>query len=178
MQSIETLYTARLVGDRLRAEDFGELCRMHQDPKVMATLNGVRSDAQTQQFLQNELDHWERYGYGLWMFRDKTDGQFVGRGGLRHAHFAGNAEVELAYALMFPFWGKGLATEMAEASLSVGFEQLSLADVVCLTLTTNRASQRVMQKVGFTYERHITHANLPHVFYRLAAFEWMRDRFG
>ena len=41
-----------------------------------------------------------------------------------------------------------------------------MRDIVCFTLPTNRASQRVMEKVGFVYERDITHANLPHVLYR------------
>ena len=65
----------------------------------------------------------------------------------------GNDEVELAYALMAEYWGRGLATEMAKAILNVAFEQLGLTDLVCFTLTTNRASQRVMEKAGFECER-------------------------
>jgi RimJ/RimL family protein N-acetyltransferase len=176
MQLIDTFCTKRLIAKRLRAEDYSYLCRMHQDSTVMATLAGVRSDDETQRFLDRELEHWERHGFGWWVFRDRVDGQFVGRGGLRNTNVGGNDEVELAYGLMSEFWGKGLATEMAEASLKVGFEQLGLADVVCFTMTTNRASQRVMEKVGFKYERDIIHADLPHVFYRLTADDWKRDR--
>jgi RimJ/RimL family protein N-acetyltransferase len=176
MQLIETFHTNRLIADRLRLDDYADLCRMHQDSKVMATLAGTRSDDWTQQFLHREVTHWEHHGFGLWMFRDKINGQFVGRGGLRNTHVGGNDEIELAYSLMSEFWGKGLATEMAEASLKVGFEQLGLADVVCFTMTTNRASQRVMEKVGFKYERDIVHADLPHVFYRITAEQWKRDR--
>ncbi|MFN6572500.1 GNAT family N-acetyltransferase [Dendronalium sp. ChiSLP03b] len=84
-------------------------------------------------------------------------------------HIAGNDEVELAYSLVAEFWGKGLATEMGEAILKVGFEQIGLPEIVCFTMTTNFASQRVMQKLGFQYERDIVHADLPHVFYRLKA---------
>ena len=142
----------------------------------MATLAGVRSDEETQRFLDKELEHWERYGFGWWVFRDRVDGQFVGRGGLRKTLVGGNDGVELAYGLMSEFWGKGLATEMAEASLKVAFSQLGLADVVCFTMTTNRASQRVMEKVGFKYERDFVRADLPHVFYRLTADEWKCDR--
>ncbi len=174
MQSIETFQTKRLSADRLQSEDFDDLCRMHQDPRVMATLTahgGILSDNETRQVLTRNLEHWDRHGFGLWVFRDKVDGQFVGRGGLRKTYIGGNNEVELAYALMAEFWGKGLATEMGEAILKVGFEQLGLADVVCFTLTTNRASQRVMEKLRFKYERDIIHVGLPHVFYRLNASE-------
>jgi hypothetical protein len=42
--------------------------------------------------------------------------------------------------VMTEYWGRGLATEMAEAILRVAFEGLGMTDVVCFTLTTNRAS--------------------------------------
>ncbi|MBW4636239.1 MAG: GNAT family N-acetyltransferase [Iphinoe sp. HA4291-MV1] len=164
-----TFSTHRLLADRLQFEHLEKLCIMHRDPKIMATLGGIRSDEQTRQFLQNNLKHWQDYGFGLWVFRDKADGRFVGRGGLKNTYIGGKNEVELAYALMSEFWGKGLATEMGETILKVGFEQLALPKVVCFTMTTNLASQRVMQKLGFQYERDIIHANLPHVFYRLNA---------
>lgn len=163
----ETFRTDRLVAERMRAEHLEELCRMHQDAKVMATLGGLRSDERTRQELCQHLDHWERHGYGLWVFRTQVDGRFAGRGGLRNVDVGGHDEVELAYALMAEFWGKGLATEMAQAILRVGFEQLCITEVVAFTLPTNRASRHVMEKLSFTFERDIVHADLPHVLYRL-----------
>ncbi len=70
---------------------------------------------------------------------------------------------------------------MAAASLEVGLERLGLEDVVAFTLTANKASRRVMEKVGMRYERDITHAGLPHVLFRVTAGEWhrgpVRERF-
>ena len=172
MESIMTFRTDRLIAERLRVEDLDELCRMHQDPRVMATLGGLRSDEQTEQFLRDNLRHWDRYGYGLWMFRAQADGRFVGRGGLRNVHVGGHDEVELAYALLAAFWGSGLATEMAKAILPVAFEHLGMADIVAFTLATNQASRRVMEKVGCQFEREIVHAGLPHVLYRIKREEW------
>ncbi len=169
---LDTIATERLIGDRLCAEHFDDLCQMHSDPTVMATLAGVRSHDWTRVFLQKNLEHWDRYGFGLWVFRDRATGQFVGRAGLRHYQWDGNADVELAYALMSEFWGQGLAPEIAQASLRVGFQPLGIPSIVCFTLPTNRASQRVMEKVGFQYERDFVHADLPHVFYRLTTAQW------
>ena len=156
---------------------------MHRDPRVMATLapadapdGGVLSDEETQQFLHKHLDHWDRYGYGLWAFRDRADGRFVGRAGLYNTLVGGNDEVELAYALVAEYWNRGLATEMALAILRVAFDQLKMTDLVCFTLTTNRASQRVMEKAGFEYERDVVHAGLPHVLYRITASGWRELR--
>ena len=45
-------------------------------------------------------------------------------------------------------------------------------EIVCFTWTENRASQNVMKKCGFVYERGFVHADLPHVLYRLTAADW------
>lgn len=180
IHQVETFQTHRLIALRLRSEDWSELCRLYQDPRVMATLSidgSVLSEDEVRQRLQQHLEHWDCHGFGVWMFRDKVDGRFIGRAGLKNSHVGGNDEVELLYTVMSEYWGKGLATEMAEAILTISFEQLGLADVVCFTLLTNRASQRVMEKVGFKYERNIIHVGLPHVFYCITASAWKSDRF-
>jgi RimJ/RimL family protein N-acetyltransferase len=167
MQLIETFYTNRLLAERLRFIHLNDLYRMHQDKQVMATLGGIRSDDETRLFILNNLHHWEQYGFGLWLFRDKITQQFVGRAGLRKTIVEGTDEVELAYALMAKFWGQGLATEMSQNILKIGCDLLGLQEVVCFTLTTNFASKRVMEKLGFKYEREIIYAGLPHLLYRL-----------
>ena len=167
MLSVTTLHTNRLIGTSLSAEDFGDLCNMHQEPGVMATLGGLRSAEQTQRFLRENLDHWEKHGYGIWVFRQQVDRRFVGRGGLRNVTLGGKNEVEVAYAVMAEFWSKGVATEIATVSLKVAFERIGIGNIVAFTLPTNWASRQVMEKVGLRYERDITHAGLPHVLYRI-----------
>jgi ribosomal-protein-alanine N-acetyltransferase len=168
METLSSFHTERLVATRLDETDLNDLCRMHRDAKVMATLGGRRSEERTKQFLRTNLGHWDDHGFGLWVFRAASTRTFVGRGGLRHVRIGGADEVELAYAVMPELWGRGLATEMARAVLKIGFEQLALAQLVAFTITTNHASRRVMDKVGFTFERELVHAGLPHVLYRIA----------
>jgi [ribosomal protein S5]-alanine N-acetyltransferase len=115
-RSVDAFRTDRLLAERLREEHLGEIRRMHLDPSVMATLGGLRSDEETANYLRDNLDHWDLYGYGMWVFRDRADGRFVGRAGLRNTRVGGNDEVELAYALVAEYWGSGLATEMAGRS--------------------------------------------------------------
>lgn len=166
-QAPDRLFTERLIADKMDADDFDELCRMHSDPAVMATLGGVRSDAETARFLNEKMAHWQTHGFGYWLFRGRKTGRFVGRGGIQHIDIGGNQEIEIGYSVLAEFWGRGLATEMAEAMVAVAFEQLGLCELVCFTITTNLASQRVMQKVGFTYERTVNHEDQPHVLYRI-----------
>jgi RimJ/RimL family protein N-acetyltransferase len=156
----------------MREPDLPDLCRMHRDKRVMATLAGVRSDEETAEFLRAQLAHWERYGFGWWTLREASSGTFVGRGGLRRVTVEGREEVEVGYALMLEYWERGLATELAGESARVAFEILDLPDIVSFTLPTNRASRRVMEKIGLRYERDVVHADLPHVLYRLSASTW------
>jgi len=164
---IETLQTERLVGERIRPEDREDLLMMHSDPRVMVTLGGIRSTAESDRFLNESLEHWNRHGFGLWVFREPDRGRYVGRAGLRHVEVGGAHEIELAYALMADYWGCGLATELGRTLLKLAFGPLGMGQVVCFTLTSNRASQRVMEKLGFTFEREIIHLGFPHVLFRI-----------
>ena len=60
-------------------------------------------------------------------------------------------------------------SEMAAEAVRVAFEELGLPDLVSFTLHDNHASRRVMERLGFSYERDVEHAGLPHVLYRLSS---------
>jgi RimJ/RimL family protein N-acetyltransferase len=61
---------------------------------------------------------------------------------------------------------------MAQVSMEVGFGHLSLPGIASRALPDYRASQRVMEKVGFRYERDFDFAGLLHRFYQLVKGEW------
>lgn len=166
---IESFRTPRMNAERLRADHFAELCGFYSDERVMATLGGVRTPDVTRTYLEAVIQNWEDHGFGFWIFHDAATGELVGRGGLRRLEIEGTYEVEVAYAVVADRWGQGFATEMAEAAVDVAFRRLKLASVVAFALPSNKASRGVMEKVGFSYERDIVYADLPHVLYRLAA---------
>lgn len=167
--TLELVCTARLTCERLRAEHADELARLLCDPRIAATLSpsGVPPTADAVLvYLQSKIEHWERFGFGMWLVRDRDSGEMVGRGGLQHAYVGGLNEVEAGWAIVPERWGQGLATELAVTSVEAAFEQLRLPRVIAYARTDNHASRRVMEKTGFAYERQIEHEGLPHALYR------------
>jgi RimJ/RimL family protein N-acetyltransferase len=160
--------TARLVGHPIGPDDLDDMRTLFQDLEVAETMNGTRSDAEVAVIVERDADQWARHGYGQWAWQDAVSGAFVGRGGLRALPLLGRVETEVGYALLPRWWRLGLATEIAAASVRHAFDEVGLEALVAMTLPTNVGSRRVMEAVGFTYDRDITHAGLPHVLYRLA----------
>jgi ribosomal-protein-alanine N-acetyltransferase len=171
---LDEIRTSRLLLRPMNSGDLEDFTRMHQDPRVMATLGGVRSPEDIKAFLGRLVADWDKHGFGWWSARDLATGQFVGRGGPRHVLVEGRDEVEVGYGFMPEFWGRGFATELARESVRVGFGELRLVNLVSFTLPTNLASRRVMEKAGFRYERDFVYANLPHALYRQMATEASR----
>lgn len=167
MKNLEPFITERLTATRLRPDDFQELCLMHQDVAVMRYVGGVRNDEQTRRWLRDNLEHWDRHGFGCWMFRDRSNGTFVGRAGLRRVQVEDVGEIELAYTLVSRCWRLGLATEMAKALVAIGFEQLALENLIALVDRQNIASRRVAEKQGFRFEREAMWQSQPAMLFRL-----------
>ena len=63
---------------------------------------------------------------------------------------AGAAEV--GYGIARPLWGKGLTTEGVAAVIEHGFQALGLARIYAYAVVDNRASWRVMEKLGMQRE--------------------------
>lgn len=139
--------SGRLVYRRPAGDDEAAVRALRQDPAVMRYVGGpLADDAATERF-QRDLEHWDEHGYGRCVVLDAASGSFVGWCGLQQFE----AEADLGYLLAPRWWGHGLATEIADAHLRCAFTDLGLPLVRALTQANNRASQRVLTKVGMRY---------------------------
>ena len=94
---------------------------------------------------------WEERRYAPWgVFLAEA---LVGHGGLNYVPEFG--ETEVLWALHPDFWGRGYATEVAQASLDYGFDTLGLSLIFAITLPDNVASQAVMKRIGLTYRKRV-----------------------
>jgi RimJ/RimL family protein N-acetyltransferase len=137
------------------------------DPRVGATMGGVATAEEVAEQLALGAQGWETDGFGYWMFFDAATGAAVARGGMSRAEFDGRPEVEVGWTVAPDRWGEGFATELGAAALEVAFRDLALPDVVAFTLPDNAASRRVMEKLGFVYEKSAPYKVYgEHVLYR------------
>jgi RimJ/RimL family protein N-acetyltransferase len=88
---------------------------------------------------------------GFWPAHLRTNDQFIGWFHLRPDRLD-PGEMELGFRLKREAWGRGLATEGARALVELALGRWGYDKVCARTLATNRASQRVMQKAGLSFE--------------------------
>ena len=163
------LETARL---RMRRVMEADVERWHlvvfSDPEVMRYLPSgvpVSRDRAREVFRRFE-DGWDRAGLAPWGVELIATGELIGHCGLRNVDEL-PGEVEVLYALGREHWGHGYATEAAVAAIRFGFERLGLERILAFAVPQNRASRRVMEKVGMAYERRARLFGIEAVVYRI-----------
>jgi ribosomal-protein-alanine N-acetyltransferase len=173
-----TLETARVRLRPWRDDDIEAWVAMSADPRVMeffpSVVDRVRAEA-TAKRLRDRLD---ADGFGWWVLEINDRAPFAGVVALQDVSFEApfTPALEVGWRLRCEYWGHGFATEGARAALAYAFDVLDRAEVVAMTATINTRSQRVMQRLGMTYDPRddFDHPMLPrgdrlerHVLYRI-----------
>lgn len=143
---IPTLRTDRLELRAFRPDDIDALAAMQANPQVRQFLGdgSPLSREQSWSLMERNLGQWALRGYGV--FAVAHDGRFAGWAGVLHPlEFP---EPELAYSLDQPFWGRGLATEAAQAARAWAFATLDAERLASFIRPRNARSIRVAQKLG------------------------------
>jgi len=143
--------TSRLLLRAFTDEDVDPLHHILGDEDVLRYFPNTDppSRDKVQKMVSGQLKHWGEHGYGWWAVELRTESKFIGWCGLQYLRET--EEVEVAYLLGKAYWGQGLATEGARASLRYGFEELGLESIVGIVHPGNVASQRVLEKLGLRF---------------------------
>lgn len=146
------LKTKRLILRRITPDDFDDIFSMNSDPEVMKYVGdgSVRTREQMLQEMEMLLSHYIRNpGLGVWAVELNGSREFLGASGL--VYYPNSAEVEVGYRFLKEHWNNGYATESAAALLRYGFNTLGLKKIVSSAHIHNRASTRVMEKIGMKF---------------------------
>jgi len=164
--------SARLRLRRPRPADAAEMLALDSDPEVMRYVGsppGVRSAEETARRVRRWIDA-DHGPLGWWIIEGVADGAFHGLGLLLPV--PGGGDVEVGYRLARRSWGRGLATEAAAALVDYAFRVVELPRTVAVAYPENRASRRVLEKLGFVADgvREYKGARVDH--FSLEASAW------
>lgn len=164
--------TPRLHLRLLSMDDLDALARIFSQPEVMKFLGTGEplTRAETETALMSIIKHWERHSFGRWAVVHKEHDQLIGYGGLRSF----DNIAELVYLLDRPYWGQGLATEIARTALRYGFVERGFDPIIALAKPLNLASRRVLAKVGMKFEKEANYFNMDVVQYKITLEEYER----
>lgn len=167
---LHSIETARLRLRMFRPQDLDPLAALFADPDVMRYVGDgkpvLRDEAE--KALISIIQHWHRNGFGRWAAEYKETREFVGFGGLRSLF----EQREVVYHFARAHWGKGLATELATASLRYGFEEHRFERIVAIAKPRNAASIHVMEKLGMHFEMQTIYYGIEVVQYAIAREEF------
>ena len=162
----QIICTSRLFGETIDSSHWPFWKKMGANSVLMANIGGTWDETTALKKLRWNIDHWQRNGFGQWMFFDKTNCEFIGRCGLRKMEVDGKMEIELGYSVIPTFWRQGYASEMAMKAVEIGFGKLNFPNVVAFTTYNNIASQKTIQKLGFEFETEFNKNSIEHLLYR------------
>jgi RimJ/RimL family protein N-acetyltransferase len=143
--------TDRLILRLMNETDIDDMLKIFTDRNVMRSFDLQSfSREQMEKWVNRNLDHQNKYGYGLFSVILKSNQELIGDCGLEHTEFEGKTCVEIGYDFLSKYRNQGYATEAAQAVRDYAIEKLNIdSRIICSFIRkNNRASQRVSEKIS------------------------------
>lgn len=147
------LETDRLILRKMSGRDYKDIREMLTDPDVMnAWEHTYSTKKEVMAWIIRQLRRYEKDLVGYYAAIDKKSGQMVGQMGLMWSDIQGRRCLEVGYILKKAYWGKGYATEGAEACLSYGFSLFSIEKIYATIRPENQPAIAVAERLGMKHE--------------------------
>ncbi|MBO0725602.1 MAG: GNAT family N-acetyltransferase [Blastocatellia bacterium] len=151
---MKVIETDRLNLRWLSTDDAEFIIELLNDPSFLRFIGdkGVRTlDDARDYILNGPVDMYNRLGFGLYLTELKESGAPIGICGLIKRDSL--EDVDIGFAFLPRFWAKGYAYESAAAVMAYGKSALGLNRIVAVTKPDNHGSIKVLEKLGFRFER-------------------------
>ncbi|MBR3119588.1 MAG: GNAT family N-acetyltransferase [Oceanobacillus sp.] len=145
--------TERLILRKITKQDVPDMYAYCSDPEVtrFVTWNPHQSLADTEAFVEFILNNYKKKSLAPWGMEYKKTGKIIGTVDLASWNPT-HQSAEIAYCIHQGYWGCGLTTEAAKSVIAFGFSNMDLIRIQARCFVANIGSERVMEKLGMTFE--------------------------
>lgn len=149
------IQTPRLSIREFSPDDAGFIFRLVNTPDWLHFIGdkNVYNEGDALTYLSNgPFASYRKHGFGMWNV-SLLDGTPIGMCGILQRE--GLTHPDLGFAFLPEYRGKGYALEAAEAVLECAFSHFGLSAILAITMHTNHSAQRLLTKLGMTYDRDV-----------------------
>jgi RimJ/RimL family protein N-acetyltransferase len=153
---LNILETERLLLRQFSAEDAEFILEQVNEPSFIQNIGdrGVRTLDDARAYISNgPVASYAKNGFGLCLVTLKETGESIGMCGLIKRDTLN--DVDIGYAFLPKFWGKGYAIEAARFVKAYAKDVIRLKRIVAITDPANEASIRVLEKIGLRFEHMV-----------------------
>ncbi len=168
--------TERLALREFKQSDAKVFFELNSNPEVMKyTGDEPFQNLSAAEIFLDLYSDYARNGFGRWAVISKSNGAFLGWCGLkRHA----DGMVDIGFRFFQHEWGKGYATESAQATLDFGFNSLHLKEIIGRASKQNIGSLRGLEKLKMQFWKYDDCEGIPDsVYYRMDKFQYSKSDF-
>ena len=143
------LETERLGLRPFEIKDLSSFMELNTDPEVVRYTgdSAFQSEETAREVIASLTKQFHERKMGRFVVMELKSKTWLGWCGLKWHAKEGVAD--LGYRFFRGYWGKGYATEAARECLNYGFQTLNHSKIVAHAQLENRASVRVLEKLGF-----------------------------
>ena len=153
---MKTVDTDRLLLRRFNVDDAPFILTLLNEPSFLRYIGDkkVRNLEDARQYILNgPVASYERNGFGLYLVELRESYTPIGMCGfLKREELP---DPDIGFAFLPEFWSKGFAFEAAAAVLEDARERLNLQRILAITSLDNEASIKLLERLGFRFERFI-----------------------
>lgn len=150
--------TSRLLAREARGEDSAFFLKLLNEPAWHQFIaeHSVDSLQKAKDYIEERiLPSYRNMGFGLWVVERLDDATPIGICGLLKRESLNS--VDLGFAFLSDYWGKGFASEAARGSLEYAERHIRASKIYAITDPRNDRSITLLKKLGFFYEGEFSH---------------------